>query len=155
MSELAGDPSEVPSRAELISQAVNGDMVRIITNQPPEPLLWAKRLEIARRILAWLTATSAGVAIATAFTTGYPVVAVVLVVTVSLALIYLATWATTIVYAHRSRVELFRKYGVAPNRDGVFELVRAVEPHEDMAATREMLRVYAADSSASPDLVRA
>lgn len=63
----------------------------------------------------------------------------------SLALIYVATWGATIIYAHQSRLALFRKYGVAPNQDGVFELVRAAEPHEDLAATREMLRVYAAE----------
>ena len=148
MSTLAADASEVPSRAELISQAVNGDMVRIITNQPPEPLRWAKRLEITRRALGWLTGLAAGATITAAFTLGQTALTSVLAATVCLAIIYLATWAATIIYAHRSRLALFRKYGVAPNSDGVFELVRAVEPHEDMAATREMLRVYAGDATA-------
>lgn len=135
-------PDGIPSREELITQAVNGDIVRIIMNDPPEPLRWAKRLEITRRALAWVTALSAGACVSLAFTLTSNVT--ITVVTVCLALIYLATWAAAIVYGRRSRIVLLRKYGIAPNRDGVFELLRAGQPHEDLAATREMLRVHPA-----------
>lgn len=118
-------------------------MVRIITNYPPEPLQWAKRLEILRRALAWVTGLGAGATILAAFTIrggdGFPIL---LTTTVGLGLLYVAAYALTILYAHRARVALFHKYGVAPNRDGVFEMVRSVAPHEDLAATREMLRVH-------------
>lgn len=143
----AAGPDEIPTRAELISQAVNGDMVRIITTHPPEPLRWAKRLEITRRILACMTALAGGMGIVAASALTRDAFVLLTVATVCLALIYLATWGATILYAHRSRLALFHRYGVAPNRDGVFELLRAGEPHEELAATREMLRVYASELS--------
>lgn len=144
---LAADPNEVPPRAELIQQAVNGDMVRIINTDPPEPLRWATKLEITRRVLAVVTAVSAGVALTAALTLPYGIFVIILTATVCIALIFVATWAVTATYAQRSRVVLLDIYGVAPNRDGVFELIRAREPHEDLAATREMLRVYADETS--------
>lgn len=147
---LAADPSEVPPRAELIQQAVNGDMVRIINTRPPEPLRWATRLEITRRVLAWVTALAAGVTLCAAFTLAHEMFVLLLAGTVCLALLYLCTWGATIIYAHQSRLALFETYGVAPNRDGVFELIRAAEPHEDLAATREMLRVYAGEPKPIP-----
>lgn len=139
---------EIPTRAELISQAVNGDMVRIITNHPPDDLVLAKRLEITRRALAVSTALAAGATLIVGFTLTAQAFTIFTVATTALALIGTVTWGATIVYAHRSRVALLRKYGVAPNRDGVFELLREGEPHTDLAATREMLREYA---GAAPD----
>lgn len=135
---------QIPSRAELITQAVNGDMVRIISNSPPRDLVVAHRLEIVRRSLAWVTALGFGAALVLAFLAPAEVAVAVLGAAVLLGLTYAGVWALTIRFAHQARVELFHKYGVAPNRDGVFEMLVAAEPHEDLAATREMLREYSA-----------
>lgn len=132
-----------PSRDALLLQAVNGDMTRIITNHPPRPLVIARRFEIARRVLAWLTGLGFGAAAVKAFLAPGEGTVTVMAAAVMAGLIYTFVWGLTIKFAHEARVELFRKYGVAPNRDGVFELLRPTEPHEDLAATREMLRVYA------------
>lgn len=134
-------PPDAPTREELVTQALNGDMVRIITHDPPKPLSVARKLEIMRRLLAVLTALAFGAAVVTAVAARTDV-AVILFAAVASGLFYVVVWGFTIRYAHEARVALFRKYGVAPNRDGVFEMVSLGEPHEDLAATREMLRVY-------------
>lgn len=135
-------PDGVPTRAELISQAVNGDMVRIIRNSPPRPLVIARRFEITRRVAAVVTALAFGAAVVASLLT-LAVAFTMAVVAATIGLLYVVLWAATIRFAHLARVELLRKYGVAPNSDGVFELLRAAEPHGDLAATREALREYA------------
>lgn len=137
------DPNSIPTRAELISQAVNGDMVRILTTTPPRPLVIARRFEIARRACAVLAALAFGAASVSAIFAPFDGTALLLVTAVGTGLLYVALWAATIRYAHLARVQLLHTYGVAPDSNGVFELLRAAEPHDDLAATREALRVYA------------
>lgn len=137
--------TNIPTRAELIQQAVNSDMVRIVTTKPSAALVLTQRLEIARRILAGLAAVCAGITITVALTFTQTTLTPLLIINVVLALLFLGVWGATIAMAHKSRIELLHQYGVAPNRDGVFELLRAGEPHKELAATREMLRVYTED----------
>lgn len=132
---------DVPTVTEIISQAVNGDIVRILNTQPPEPLVWATRLEITRRALAVLTALATAGTLA-ALVWEPATLPTVVAINVCVALVFLGSYMLTIIYSHSARLAILEKYAVLPNQDGVFELLGGAPPHQDMAATRETMREY-------------
>jgi hypothetical protein len=125
-------------------------MTRIIRNEPSRSLVIARRFDIARQIVAWLAGLGFGAAVVTAFFAPYDGAIAILVAAVAAGLTYVALWGLALRFAREARIELLHKYGVAPNTDGIFVLLRAGEPHKDLAATRSVLGVYAPEPEPVP-----
>lgn len=134
----------LPTRTELLAQAVNGDMTRILTSSPPRALIIARRLKRTRHVLGAASATAFGAAVAAAALGGGGIVAPVLTAAVALGLAAVAVWAGSIVAGRTARRALFAAYSVAPRQDGMFELLLAdgAEPHADLPAATAAWRVY-------------
>lgn len=139
---------DIPSTTELIRQAVNSDLTRILSTNPPPALRVARRADGAQRFFWMLTAAlvagASGVMVAALCDVVSFTAVIGLLVGAALSLALAGVFkATTLTHAHLAREDVRRVYSVEVRPDGEFTLLRDDDIHPDLAATRAVIRARA------------